>query len=57
MNLLKTIKCICVLVKCSKYLYYAKKLLCITVIILTGAFAFGFCIDSKSIMKSLKGKR
>ena len=29
MNLIKTLKCLCCLVKCSKYIYYIKKALCI----------------------------
>ena len=39
MNLIKTIKCLCCLVACSKYLYYIKKILCVaTVVVLAVAF-------------------
>ncbi|MBO5937202.1 MAG: hypothetical protein J6Q79_06260 [Clostridia bacterium] len=41
MNLIKTIKCLCCLVSCSKYLYYIKKALCVvTIVVFVLAF---FC--------------
>lgn len=39
MNFLKTVKCLCCLIKCSKYIYYIKKALCVaTLIIMATAF-------------------
>lgn len=35
MNVLRTVKCLYCLVKCSKYIYYIKKALCLVTIALT----------------------
>ena len=43
MNLIKTVKCLCCLVTCSKYLYYIKKALCVvTVVVLCCALFCNF---------------
>lgn len=34
MNILKTVKCLCCLIKCSKYIYYIKKAICITTVVI-----------------------
>ena len=53
MDLFRTLKCIICLVKCSKYLYYIKKTLCIVSIILT-AFALIFgAKNSRCILRKL----
>lgn len=35
MNIIKTIKCLCCLIKCSKYIYYIKKALCLATVIVS----------------------
>lgn len=35
MNIIRTIKCLCCLMKCSKYIYYIKKAICILAIVVT----------------------
>ena len=51
MNIIRTIKCLCCLVTCSKYLYYIKKIICVmTIAVLCLAF---FCnIDKCKAMIS-----
>lgn len=56
MNLVKLIKCLFCLVKCSKYLYFIKKVICISAIVLTGVFLIGAVPQYKEIMKKLKVK-
>lgn len=54
MNFLKTLKCLCCLIKCSKYIYYIKKALCITtVVVVVLAFCgnFGKC---KTMLSKLR---
>ena len=34
MNIVKTIKCLCCLIKCSKYIYYIKKAICLATIVI-----------------------
>ena len=34
MNIMKTIKCLCCLIKCSKYIYYIKKAICLATVII-----------------------
>ena len=47
MNLVKEIKCIMCLIKCSKYLYYAKKVLCIATLLVTVATVAGMLMGGK----------
>ena len=35
MDMIKSIRCILCLLKCSKYLYFAKKMLCIVTVLLS----------------------
>ncbi|MBQ8503440.1 MAG: hypothetical protein IJ491_04080 [Clostridia bacterium] len=56
MNFLKEIKCIMCLVKCSKYLYFAKKALCFVTILISAAMLLGLaCGDGKDMAKKLRG--
>lgn len=57
MNLFKTLKCILVLVKCSKYLYIMKKTLFIATLLLGGVFALGLFTDKKSLICHLGIKK
>ncbi len=47
MNLVREIKCIMCLIKCSKYLYYAKKALCVATILVTVATVAGMLMGGK----------
>ena len=47
MNLVREIKCIMCLIKCSKYLYYAKKVLCIATVLMTVAAVAGVFMGGK----------
>ena len=40
MNLIKTLKCLCCLIKCSKYIYYIKKAICIATVVVA---VFALC--------------
>ena len=55
MKLMKELKCIYCLFKCSKYLYIAKKILCVVTAVLVGVTALSFVSKDKSLIKSLKG--
>lgn len=56
MKFSKELKCICCLIKCSKYLYYAKKILCVMTVVAVAATAFTLMgSDGKSLMCKLKG--
>ncbi len=54
MNILKTVKCICILIKCSKYLYFIKKAICLSALFISGVFILALAGKSKEIMSSLK---
>lgn len=54
MDIFKTIKCIFCLAKCSKILYYIKKLLCIAGIGVAIVFTLCALKDDKKLMKKLK---
>lgn len=56
MNIIRFAKCICCLIKCSKYLYFIKKIICVSVAVLTGAFIIGLFFDGNKVKKILKGK-
>lgn len=56
MNLVREIKCIMCLIKCSKYLYYAKKALCLVTILVAVAALFSITGNNGADMaKKLKG--
>ncbi|MGN0468645.1 MAG: hypothetical protein ACI4GY_07985 [Acutalibacteraceae bacterium] len=51
MNMLKFYKCICCLIKCSKCLYFIKKILCFTTLaLLAGGLVMSMC-DKKTCKK------
>ena len=54
MNFLKTVKCLCCLVKCSKYVYYIKKALCIATIGLTVWALLGNFGKCKAMISKLR---
>lgn len=54
MNFLSSVKCICCLIKCSKYVYYIKKLICCAVIILAAVTGICFLSSNKCTLKKLK---
>lgn len=56
MNVLKLIKCLLCLVKCSKYLYFIKKIICICAVILTGVFLLGMIPFDKKLLKKIGRK-
>lgn len=54
MNFMKEIKCIMCLIKCSKYLYYAKKVLCFVTILISAAMLLGIATgDTKKMLKGM----
>lgn len=55
MSLMKTVRCICCLIKCSKYLYFAKKILCAACLCLLGVAVIGALKENKCLMKKLRG--
>ncbi len=54
MNFLKTVKCLCCLVKCSKYVYYIKKTLCIVTVALTVWTLLGNMGKCKTLISKLR---
>lgn len=54
MNLIKTIKCLCGLIKCSKYIYYIKKALCIATVIIAICAVCTNMDKCKSMISKLK---
>lgn len=57
MSMLKMYKCICCLIKSSKYLYIAKKVVCaITIMLCAASLVIGFCgTDSgKKLFEKIK---
>lgn len=55
MNILKEIRCIMCLVKCSKYLYFAKKALCFVTIMISAAMLVSLVQESKETVGKLRG--
>lgn len=51
MNMLKCLKFICCLIKCSKVLYFVKKILCALIIMLSLGAVLMSCCDKKKIKK------
>ena len=56
MKFLKEIKCLCYLFKCSKYLYYAKKLLCIFTLCFAALICLGLAMPQNGLFKKLGWK-
>lgn len=54
MSLLASIKCICCLVKCSKYLYYIKKIICCITAVLAVITCVCFISNNSLSLKKLK---
>lgn len=55
MNILKDLRCIMYLVKCSKYLYFAKKAICFVTILISAAVLVSLAQDSKMTVEKLRG--
>lgn len=55
MDIIKNLRCIAYLVKCSKYLYFAKKLICFMTILISAAALLSLAGDSKDTIGRLKG--
>lgn len=51
----QALKCLYYVGKCSKYLYYAKKVLCVLFVIMTAGLGISLLIGRKSSCKALKG--
>ncbi len=54
MNILKDLKCILCLVKCSKYLYFAKKIICFVTIVISAAVLVSLAQDGKVTVEKLR---
>ena len=54
MSLASALKCLFCLIKCSKYIYFIKKAICITALILTVIAGFSILSDEKGMIKKLK---
>ncbi|MBE6773097.1 MAG: hypothetical protein E7544_02615 [Ruminococcaceae bacterium] len=55
MKYAKGLKLLCCIGKLSKYLYYAKKILCICFFILAAVFGLNLIAGKKCGLKALKG--
>lgn len=55
MNILKELRCIMYLVKCSKYLYFAKKAICFVTILISAVVLVTLAQDSKATVGRLRG--
>ena len=55
MNMLKELRCIMYLLKFSKYLYFAKKAICIVTILISASVLISAAQDSKSTIGKLRG--
>lgn len=55
MNVLCQLKCIVCLLKFSKYLYYAKKLVCLTIYFMLGFLFLNSLIKGKLSLSNIKG--
>lgn len=51
MNTLKTLNCIFCLVRCSKYLYFLKKIICVAAVVLTVVLALTAFSQRAELMK------
>ncbi len=54
MNILSALKCLLCLIKCNKYLYFIKKAVCITALILALIAGFSLLSDENGMIKKLK---
>ena len=54
MNMVSALKCLFCLIKCSKYLYFIKKTVCIAALIITAIAGISLLSGEKSIIKKLK---
>lgn len=54
MNMLSALKCLLCLIKCSKYLYYAKKAVCVIFIGIAIFTGLTLLSGNSSIVKKLK---
>lgn len=54
MNIIKTVKCLCCLIKCSKYIYYIKKALCIVTAVVALCAILGNAGKLKAVVCELK---
>ena len=54
MNLIKTVKCLCCLIKCSKYIYYIKKALCVATVMIAVFAVLGNCGRCKAMLEKLR---
>ncbi|MBR3817176.1 MAG: hypothetical protein IKJ27_10690 [Clostridia bacterium] len=55
MDIIKNLRCIMYLVKCSKYLYFAKKLVCFMTILISAAVLLSLAGDGRETIGRLKG--
>ena len=54
MNILSALKCLLCLIKCSKYLYYIKKAVCLTFIVIALVAGFSLLSGESGMIKKLK---
>lgn len=54
MNILSAVKCLLCLIKCSKYLYFIKKAVCITALIIALIAGVSILSGDKNMIKKLK---
>ena len=54
MNIMKTIKCLCCLMKCSKYVYYIKKALCLATVVIACCAIFSNMGKCKDMIRKLR---
>lgn len=54
MNILSAVKCLLCLIKCSKYLYFIKKAVCITALIIALIAGVSVLSGDKNMIKKLK---
>ena len=55
MKFAKELKWIYCLFKCSKYLYFAKKIICVITVAVMAVAALTLMSDNKSLKKSIRG--
>jgi len=56
MNIFKSLKCIYLMIKCSKYLYFIKKALCAVILVFSAVTVLGLFCDEKEECKKLVSK-
>ncbi len=54
MNILSALKCLLCLIKCSKYLYFIKKAVCIAALIIAITAGVSIISGDKAMIKKLK---